>query len=71
MPFRRRLYDDQTLHAIDAKIASDTRNIITESLNLLQKGSPDTFLGRQTYEPFKAEKENNAGNGNAGHRAAL
>ena len=42
----------QTLHRSDAKLVSDARRTINESLELLREGSPDTFLGRDTHEPF-------------------
>jgi len=51
MPNQRH-YPRASLEASNAKLAADTREIINKSLKLLQEGPPDTFLGRQTYEPF-------------------
>jgi hypothetical protein len=55
MPNHRHWTNNSPLHAVDAKIASDTRKLIEQSLALLQEGPPDTFLGRETHAPFPKE----------------
>jgi hypothetical protein len=36
----------------DLQFIEQTRDAIKEAKELLSKPVPDTFLGRQTYEPF-------------------
>ena len=37
------------------KLAEDSRKLIKESLELLRREAPDTFLGRETHKPFPKE----------------
>ncbi|MGX9429642.1 MULTISPECIES: hypothetical protein [Bradyrhizobium] len=43
----------------DDVIATRSREIVAQSFELLeQSAKPDTFLGRQTFEPFPREGDN-------------
>ncbi|MCA1455459.1 hypothetical protein I6F35_19930 [Bradyrhizobium sp. BRP22] len=54
-----RTYILRPYRAQDDVITTRSREIIAESFELLkQTGKPDTFLGRQTFEPFPKEDDN-------------
>ena len=54
MPNRHSIY--HLTKEQDAKQASDSRKVVKRSGEIL-KETPDTFLGRKTYEPFPKEEE--------------
>jgi len=56
MPKQRR-YPHPSLELSDAKLTAEAHKSINQSLKLLQQGTPDTFLGRQTYKPFSVATE--------------
>ena len=39
-----------------AKVADHSRKLINDSLELLRRPAPDTFLGRETHKPFPKEE---------------
>ena len=57
MPNRYNNSPCSLLSEIDAKIASDTREVIKASRELLRKGPADTFLGRETHTPFSTQDD--------------
>ena len=40
----------------DAEHAERTREVVRTSRKVLERASPDTFLGRKTQEPFPEEE---------------
>jgi hypothetical protein len=53
-----RIYISRPSRAQDDAITARSREIVAQSFELLkQTANPDTFLGRQTFEPFRKEDD--------------
>ncbi|MGY8661753.1 hypothetical protein Q3C01_05210 [Bradyrhizobium sp. UFLA05-109] len=54
---RNRHSTQKYLDPRDQKLIEETRKIINETSELLDEGPPDTFLGRETHQPFLSESD--------------
>ncbi|WP_454619962.1 hypothetical protein [Bradyrhizobium cenepequi] len=55
----RRSHIFRPSRAQDNAVTERSREIIAQSFELLKRtAQPDTFLGRQTFEPFEEEDDN-------------
>lgn len=55
MPEHGRIF--RPLHEYDQRLAEYTREALKQCYELLQRPSPDTFLGRKTHEPFPTDED--------------